>query len=105
MGGGLLAREPDAGRQGGALEMIGTLKAPARIVRDAVTAAWDRRRLGRLYSPAHGNVDPALHLREATEWLVRAQDAGENRGFSYGARFGEAFLPSYPETTGYIIPT
>lgn len=67
--------------------------------------AADRRRLGRLYSPEHGNVDRNLHVREAVRWLERAQDFGEDRGVSYGARFGEGFLPSYPETTGYIIVT
>jgi len=36
---------------------------------------------------------------------VRAQDTGVDRGISYGARFGDGFLPSYPETTGYVIPT
>jgi len=59
-------------------------------------------------------VDPAdrPHLEEAVAWLVRAQDAtpddGIPRGYSilyypyYGAR---GWQPSYPETTGYIIPT
>jgi len=37
--------------------------------------------------------------------LCRAQDHPPDRGVSYGARFGEGFLASYPETTGYIIPT
>ena len=58
-----------------------------------------------LYSPKHDNLDRSLHLREAVQWLERAQDFGEDRGVSYGARFGQGFLPSYPETTGYIIPT
>jgi len=39
------------------------------------------------------------------QWLIRAQDAGRNRGVSYGVEFGGSFLESYPETTGYIIPT
>jgi hypothetical protein len=59
-------------------------------------------------------VDPAHepHLVAAIEWLVRAQDAtpdgGISRGYSlarhlhYGRR---GWQPSYPETTGYIIPT
>jgi hypothetical protein len=37
--------------------------------------------------------------------MIRAQDSGTDRGVSYGARFGEEFQPSYPETTGYIIQT
>jgi hypothetical protein len=44
-------------------------------------------------------------LREAADWLKRAQDAGADRGVSWGVDFGGPFLGSYPETTGYIIPT
>jgi hypothetical protein len=44
-------------------------------------------------------------VEEAAGWLQRAQDAGSDRGVSYGADFGGPFLESYPETTGYIIPT
>src|ERR1051326_509451 len=52
-------------------------------------------------------IDTAVerHLHEAVEWLKRAQDAGTDKGVSYGADFGGPFLESYPETTGYIIPT
>ena len=59
-------------------------------------------------------VDPdhRPHLLEAVEWLVRAQDAtpddGIARGYSvlYVPYFaGRGWQPSYPETTGYIIPT
>ena len=56
-------------------------------------------------SNVHANLDAPTHIREAVAWLIRAQDAGENRGVSYGTRFGGGFLESYPETTGYIIPT
>ncbi|MCX6545045.1 MAG: hypothetical protein NTV05_11635 [Acidobacteria bacterium] len=85
--------------------MIRTVKGAARRVRNAATVAWEKQTLGRLYSDAAGNLDPELHLREAIDWLRRAQDAGNDRGFSYGTRLGGGFLPSYPETTGYIIPT
>ena len=59
-------------------------------------------------------VDPTheSHLVAAIEWLVRAQDATPDAGLSrayslvrhlhYGRR---GWQPSYPETTGYIIPT
>jgi len=53
-----------------------------------------------------------VHLVEALDWLVRAQDAtpddGIARGFSliWNPYFRESgWQPSYPETTGYIIPT
>jgi len=65
----------------------------------------DRLRRGRLYHDSPTNTDIERHLQEAVNWLKRAQDAGTNRGVSYGADFGGPFLESYPETTGYIIPT
>ena len=52
------------------------------------------------------------HLVEAVDWMVRAQDAtpddGIARGYSvcYSPYFrSRGWQPSYPETTGYIIPT
>ncbi|HEX6965832.1 MAG TPA: hypothetical protein VF166_08525 [Gemmatimonadaceae bacterium] len=52
------------------------------------------------------------HLQEALEWLVRSQDATPDDGFSRGYSLTwNAYLhqrgwqPSYPETTGYLIPT
>lgn len=58
-----------------------------------------------VYSRAPKEAGLEKHFNEAVEWLKRAQDHGKDMGFSYGARFKEPFLPSYPETTGYIIPT
>jgi uncharacterized protein YbaR (Trm112 family) len=53
-----------------------------------------------------------FHLKEAVEWLKRAQDATPDRGVSRGYSVGwtphldiRGWQPSYPETTGYIIPT
>lgn len=53
-----------------------------------------------------------IHLHETTEWLFRAQDASNDRGVcrAYSASALSAagykgWEPSYPETTGYIIPT
>ena len=53
----------------------------------------------------HDNLDKSLHIKTAAQWLCRAQDAGNDRGVSWGIRSNGSFLPSYPETTGYIIPT
>jgi uncharacterized protein YyaL (SSP411 family) len=65
------------------------------------------RRGGHPANPAH-----APHLAEALEWLARAQDATPDDGFArgysilYNSYFGSrGWQPSYPETTGYIIPT
>lgn len=65
----------------------------------------DRFRRSGLFHDSPSNTDIDQHLREAVEWLKRAQDIGPNRGVSYGADFGGPWLESYPETTGYIIPT
>lgn len=49
---------------------------------------------------------PEEHLRAAIEWLLRAWQATPDDGVahSYDLR-RRAWLASYPETTGYIIPT
>ena len=49
--------------------------------------------------------NPELHLREALAWIYRAQDATPDRGVSHSYRLGGGWHRSYPETTGYIIPT
>jgi SAM-dependent methyltransferase len=56
--------------------------------------------------------DNRFHLLEAVDWLKRAQDATADRGVSRGYSVGwkpsfaaYGWQPSYPETTGYIIPT
>lgn len=65
----------------------------------------ERLRWSSHYTRPHGNLDLNTHIREAAAWLVRAQDAGSDRGVAWGAHFGSDFEPSYPETTGYIICT
>lgn len=71
-----------------------------------LTRSWrerrDRIRLAPLYAPDAGDLDATRHIREIIDWLKRAQDAGADRGVSYGVLFGEDFDVSYPETTGYI---
>jgi hypothetical protein len=64
----------------------------------------ERLRYGGLYRGTD-DTNIAVHLAEALDWLMRAQDVGTDRGISYGVPFGQDFLGSYPETTGYIIPT
>jgi hypothetical protein len=55
---------------------------------------------------------PQVHLAAAMDWLRRAQDATPDSGVSrsYTLRYMRShkrsgWLASYPETTGYIIPT
>jgi len=51
----------------------------------------------------------AAHLAGAIDWLCRAQDVREGQadagGVAAGWSFEDGWLPSYPETTGYIIET
>jgi hypothetical protein len=78
-------------------------------VRRRLGHLWQRRRerleLSPLYAPDPADLDRRRHLDEAMEWLKRAQDAGADRGVSYGVAFGEDFDLSYPETTGYVCQT
>jgi uncharacterized protein YyaL (SSP411 family) len=60
-----------------------------------------RDRLGSLPKPGAS----ASHLEAAIEWLCRAQDNAGGRGVSAGYSLIDGWLPPYPETTGYIIPT
>ena len=46
-----------------------------------------------------------VHIHEAMNWLVRAQKKTGNNGVSEGYHLYHGWLPSYPETTGYIIET
>ena len=80
------------------LEAVKHLKRSAEL-------RLERRKHRHVYTEVHDNVEADLHIREAAGWLKRAQDSGSDRGVAYGVRFGEGFLASYPETTGYIIPT
>ena len=51
------------------------------------------------------SLDHKTHLKAAIEWLCRAQDINGDGGVSAGWSFEDGWLPSYPETTGYIIET
>ncbi len=55
--------------------------------------------------PRKTAVPVELGLREAIDWLYRAQDGSPDRGVSHSYALGKGWAPSYPETTGYIIPT
>lgn len=53
--------------------------------------------------------DHRTHLRGTIDWLCRAQDVRKKNpdagGVAAGWSFEDGWLPSYPETTGYIIET
>ncbi len=75
---------------------------------------WRRRHLrlilADIASPAaREQQDHAVHLAGAIDWLCRAQDMRNAKpdagGVAAGWSFEDGWLPSYPETTGYIIET
>ena len=96
--------------------------ASSRVI-TALAARWRSLRGQLLLNPTtllelrqeragHAAESHGVHLMAAIDWLVAAQDAtpddGFARGFSlaYSPYFRSAgWQPSYPETTGYILPT
>jgi uncharacterized protein YyaL (SSP411 family) len=46
-----------------------------------------------------------VHLQAAMDWLCMAQDAQNDGGVSIRYSLIKGWMSSYPETTGYIIPT
>ncbi len=57
-------------------------------------------------------LDASEHLERAVQWLCRAQDAFPDGGVArsyalvyHGYFKRKGWIPSYPETTGYIIPS
>lgn len=64
------------------------------------------------HAGGHPEAEHRVHAREALDWLIRGQDATVDGGFSRGFSLvhsdyfgGSGWQPSYPETTGYLIPT
>jgi uncharacterized protein YyaL (SSP411 family) len=55
-----------------------------------------------LFEPVH---DDMAHWDACLAWLLRAQEVTGCGGFSAAYSFAHGWLPAYPETTGYIIPT
>lgn len=49
-------------------------------------------------------LDAADHARAAVAWLLRAAKVGGD-GFAHSLHLARGWLPAYPETTGYILPT
>ncbi|MBI1747209.1 MAG: terpene cyclase/mutase family protein [Acidobacteria bacterium] len=58
---------------------------------------------------AQAEQDHEIHLKASIDWLGRAQDvrrrATDSGGVSAGWSFEDGWLPSYPETSGYIVET
>lgn len=50
----------------------------------------------------HENI---YHLKLAGDWLLKAQSVNDDGGYSHSYSIYNGWGKSYPETTGYIIPT
>lgn len=51
------------------------------------------------------SFESRIHLDMLMNWLMSAQDSTDDGGVSEGYHLMHGWLPSYPETTGYIIET
>lgn len=87
--------------------LFGRLRGHAVLSPTVALERWRERFGGHAALPAH---EP--HLRAAVDWLTRAQDATPDGGFSRGYSLtwhpyfrSRGWQPSYPETSGYLIPT
>ena len=49
--------------------------------------------------------DQKMHLSAAADWLMASTAVCNGEASSKGYKFGRGWMPPYPETTGYIIPT
>lgn len=61
----------------------------------------------RVALPPGSSLGPVTdaHLDAAIAWLLRSIEACGGQASSKGYRFMKGWMPPYPETTGYIIPT
>lgn len=74
------------------------------------TRPWRRGRprllLRQALGPApHSERDDREHLAAAASWLAAAQDSQRDGGIAGRYRLKSGWSSSYPETTGYAIPT
>ena len=89
------------------MNVIDLVRLPARY------KPWKPRHASLVWDSLRGTAEPArpheVHLAAAIDWLCRAQDVRDGRadagGVSAGWSFEDGWLPSYPETTGYIVET
>jgi hypothetical protein len=69
-------------------------------IRNYPLAIWDR-----LVGASNEAFDSRRHLDATMDWLARAQDRGGDDGVARMYHLRNGWGASYPETTGYIIPT
>ncbi len=76
----------------------------ARAWRPAAFSVLAPGASGRRRNEVAGYKD-ADHLHTAVQWLLCAQDASSDGGIAGRYTLSDGWTSSYPETTGYIIPT
>src|SRR5437764_4436319 len=89
------------------------MKERAILSADSVHAPWplpNRRAAIRacrlaILPPRKPNVDLIRSLKATYNWLCVAHDATPDGGVAGWYNLGRGWGGSYPETTGYIIPT
>jgi hypothetical protein len=79
---------------------IAMSRIPGPSLRDYPRGVWDAIFGGR--EPVR---DSNVHLDAVMQWLCRAQDATPDRGLARMYHLRDGWGASYPETTGYAIPT
>lgn len=73
---------------------------------DVCAAEARRIRRGDLQGRARGSIQThRIHAEAALTWLLRAQDLSGDGGVPAMYSLVQGWVGSYPETTGYIIPT
>ncbi|HKT10157.1 MAG TPA: beta-L-arabinofuranosidase domain-containing protein, partial [Gemmatimonadaceae bacterium] len=86
------------------MRRVGDTLFTARAWRPATLAALTGGVMHRARNDELGLTDRD-HLEAAAGWLARAQDAQGDGGVSGRYHLGRGWSSSYPETTGYIVPT
>lgn len=81
--------------------MMATIsKIPGPQLRDYPRGIWDS-----IVGARRALRGAEMHLEAAMQWLCRAQDATDDDGLARMYHIRDGWGASYPETTGYAIPT
>jgi hypothetical protein len=73
------------------------------VLRILFSELWNGAGPGRNPANAFGSLED--HVHAAYRWLVQAQNATPDKGVAASYDLFSGWTSSYPETTGYIIPT
>jgi hypothetical protein len=83
------------------------IEAYRRREAENALSEWARRQRATDAAGLRDDVQPEVAIELATHWLCRAQDRSTTAdgGISRHFSLNSGWAPSYPETTGYIVPT